>query len=84
MNLPMEVVSGHKYVEVRPVGVIRMNAVRRILSQPSALSVTNWYAARNNCAIVMNSKHITGCRSVSYVYTNSDIRIFSKRLDASL
>ncbi|CDF33503.1 unnamed protein product [Chondrus crispus] len=35
MNLPVEVVSGHKYLEVRPVGVSRVNAVRRILSELS-------------------------------------------------
>lgn len=65
--------------EVRPVGLFRVNAVRRILSQPSAFSVTNWYASRNNCAIVMNSKHLTGCRSVSYVYTLTATYAFSPR-----
>lgn len=35
MNLPVEVISGHKYLELRPVGVSRVGAVQRILSEIS-------------------------------------------------
>lgn len=35
MNLPVEVISGHKYLELRPVSVSRVAAVQRILSELS-------------------------------------------------
>lgn len=35
MNLPVEVISGHKYLELRPVSVSRVASVQRILSELS-------------------------------------------------
>lgn len=35
INLPVEVISGNKYLELRPVGVSRLSAVQRIISELS-------------------------------------------------